>query len=262
MFSLKEYITPSSLEEAYELLNKNKNNVILGGLLWLKMGNKNYNMGIDLSKLGLDTIIETEPQIEVGCMTTLRQIETSSVLNTCFDGIVSASVKNIVGVQFRNCATVGGSVYSRFGFSDLLTALLALDCYVHMHKGGIIPLEKFIKMPYEKDILIKIIIKKDGSRASYKSCRMTATDFPILAVALSRCNSSWKIAVGARPNKAALAAKASKLLPENPTKEDIASACETVTSELHFGTNLRGSAEYRKELAKVLVKRGVEEICR
>ncbi|WP_069998524.1 FAD binding domain-containing protein [Cellulosilyticum sp. I15G10I2] len=262
MFSLKEYITAKSLQEAYELLNKNKNNVVLGGLLWLKMGNKNYNMGIDLSQLGLDTIIENESQIEIGCMTTLRQIETSSVLNTYFDGIVAGSVKDIVGVQFRNCATMGGSVYSRFGFSDLLTALLALDTYVHMHAGGTIPLEKFINMPYQKDILVKIVIKKNGCQASYNSHRMTATDFPILAVAISRCATNWKIAVGARPNKAALATRASTLLPQNPTKEDIESACEAVTHELNFGTNLRGSAAYRKQLAKVLVKRGVEEICR
>ena len=262
MFSLKEYITVKNLQEAYELLNQNKNNVVLGGLLWLKMGNKNYNRGIDLSQLGLDTIIENESEIEIGCMTTLRQIETSSVLNTYFDGIVAGSVKNIVGVQFRNCATLGGSVYSRFGFSDLLTALLALDSYVHMHGGGIMPLEQFITMPYQKDILVKIIIKKDGRSASYKSYRMTATDLPVLAVSISRCNSNWKIAVGARPNKAALAVRASKLLPQNPTKEDIDAACTAVTHELNFGTNLRGSAEYRKELAKVLIKRGVEEICR
>lgn len=262
MFSLKEYVTVDSLQEAYELMNKNKNNIILGGLLWLKMGNKNYNIGIDLSKLGLDTIIDTESQIEIGCMTTLRQIETSSVLDTYFDGIVADSVKNIVGVQFRNCATIGGSVYSRFGFSDPLTALLALDTYVHMYHGGIIPLEKFIAMPYQKDILVKIIIKKNGRNASYKSHRMTSTDFPIVTVAISRFNSNWKIVVGARPNKAALATGASKLLPQNATKEDIASACEVVTHELNFGTNQRGSAEYRKELTKVLVKRGVEEICR
>ena len=36
------------------------------------------------------------------------------------------AVRHIVGVQFRNCATVGGSVYGRFGFSDVLTLLLAL----------------------------------------------------------------------------------------------------------------------------------------
>lgn len=262
MFSLKEYISAKSLEEAYELLNQNKNNVMLGGLLWLKMGNKNYNKGIDLSKLGLDTITETESEVEIGCMATLRQIETSKIINNYFDGILGESVKNIVGVQFRNCATVGGSVYSRFGFSDILTVLLALDSYVQLYNGGIISLDQFIAMPIKKDILIKIIIKKDGRKASYKSHRITSTDFPVLAVCVSRCSASWKISIGARPNKAALAINAAKLLSQNPTKNQIEAACEEVLNEVEFGTNLRGSAEYRKQLAKVLVKRGVEDICK
>ncbi len=262
MFSLKEYITVKSLQEAYELLNQNKNNVILGGLLWLKMGNKNYNKGIDLSGLGLDTIIEKESEIEIGCMTTLRQIETSQVINNHFDGILAESVKNIVGVQFRNCATIGGSIYSRFGFSDILTALLSLDSYVHLYEGGIIPLDQFINMPIKKDILVKIIIKKDGRRSSYKSHRITSTDFPVLAVSVSKYNEGWRISIGARPNRAILAVNASKMLSQNPTKDQIDAACEEASNEVAFGTNLRGSAEYRKQLAKVLVKRGVEEICK
>lgn len=262
MFALKEYITVKSLEEAYELLNQNKNNVILGGLLWMKMGKKNYNKGIDLSKLGLDTIIETETEIEIGCMTTLRQIETSQAINKYFDGILGESVKNIVGVQFRNCATIGGSIYSRFGFSDILTALLALDSYVHLYEGGIIPLDEFVNMNIKKDILVKIIIKKDGRRGSYKSHRITSTDFPVLAISISKYKENWKISIGARPNKGKLAVNAAKLLSENPTKDQIDAACEEVLNEVEFGTNLRGSAEYRKQLAKVLVRRGVEEICK
>ncbi|MPW26090.1 molybdopterin dehydrogenase [Alkalibaculum sp. M08DMB] len=260
MFTLKDYIVPESIEEASQLLNQNRNNVILGGLLWLKMGNKNYNKGIDLSKLGLNTIIENESSIEIGCMVTLRQIEISKVLNTYFNSLLVKSVKNIVGVQFRNCATVGGSVYSRFGFSDLLTALLALDTHVHLFHGGVIPLEEFINMTYKKDILIKIIINKDTRKASYQSHRKSATDLPVLAVAISRYNSHWKISIGARPNKAMIALKSSELLSHRP--DQIESACNQAVSEMKFGTNIRGSAEYRRELAKVLIRRGVEEICR
>lgn len=262
MFTLKEHITVKNLQEAYELLNQNKNNVILGGLLWLKMGRKNYNIGIDISRLALNTIIETESTIEIGCMTTLRQIETSDVLNTYFHGILPKSVKNIVGVQFRNCATVGGSVYSRFGFSDFLTSLLVLDSYVHMYQGGVIPLEQFVDMPYKKDILVKLIIKKDGCRAAYQSQRMTATDLPVLVASVSLCNDKWKIAVGARPCKAKLAYEASKLLSLNPTNEEIEVACNCIVNDLSFGTNQRGTAEYRKVLAKVLVMRGIKEICK
>ena len=56
MFTIKEYVRPNSLEEAYEILSKNKTNTILGGLLWLKMGKKNINTAIDLSNLNLNKI--------------------------------------------------------------------------------------------------------------------------------------------------------------------------------------------------------------
>lgn len=262
MFTLKDYTAVKSLEEAYHLLNQSKNNVILGGLLWLKMGKKSYHTGIDLSRLGLNTIDETETAIEIGCMTSLRQIETSDVLKKYFNGILPQSVESIVGVQFRNCATIGGSIYSRFGFSDVLTALLSLDSYVQMYKGGIISLEDFIAMPYERDILVKLIIKKDGCIASYQSHRLSATDFPMLSVAISFIEEQWKIAVGARPSKAKLAYQASKLLSKDPTDHQIEAACKQLLNELSFGTNLRGTAEYRKVLAQILVKRGIKEICR
>ena len=40
MLTIKQYVKASSLEEAYEL-NQKKSNVVLGGMLWLKMQRKN-----------------------------------------------------------------------------------------------------------------------------------------------------------------------------------------------------------------------------
>ena len=63
-----------SLEQAYEL-NQKKRNCIIGGMLWLKMGNRMVPTAIDLSNLGLNTIEENEEEFSIGCMTTLRQLE-------------------------------------------------------------------------------------------------------------------------------------------------------------------------------------------
>ena len=64
----------------------------------------------------------------IGAMVTLRQLELHPGLAAYTDGAVRESVRHIVGVQLRNLATVGGSIYSRFGFSDVLTMFLALRC--------------------------------------------------------------------------------------------------------------------------------------
>ena len=56
-------------------------------------------------------------------------------MNTYTHDAVKNAVKDIVGVQFRNMATIGGSIWGRFGFSDVLTVFLAMDSYVELYKA-------------------------------------------------------------------------------------------------------------------------------
>lgn len=260
MFTIKDYVKPESLDEAYEILMKSKANTILGGILWLKMSHKSIGTAIDLSKLNLNKITEDEQSFHIGSMVTLRNIEVNKELNREFQDIFRKSVEHIVGVQFRNLATVGGSIYSRFGFSDILTAFLALDSYVVLHNGGIVSLADFAKSPYEKDIIVEIIIKKDKSKSAYLTHRLSETDLPVLAMAVSKVNNSWRISVGGRPNRAELAVEASKLLSSEPTREEIEVAANKIIEELVFGTNMRGAKEYREILTKVFLRRLIEEI--
>ena len=118
-------------------------------MVWLKMGNRHVSMAIDLSGLGLDTIEEDENEFRIGCMTSLRSLELHKGLADYTNGAMRESVRHIVGVQFRNCATVGGSIFGRYGFSDVLTMFLAMDSYVELYKGGIIPMKEFAQMKKE-----------------------------------------------------------------------------------------------------------------
>lgn len=263
MFTLKKYATVHSIEEAYELLHKNRNNIVLGGLMWLKMGTAHYHTGIDLSKLGLNTITENDDEIVIGCMSTLRQIETNRILSGFGGGILPMAVKDIVGVQFRNTATIGASVYSKYGFSDLITALLAYETEIELFHHGIVTLEEFLQSTYHKDILINIRIKKNHKKAAFLCERFTATDFSMINVAVSQSLDSgkWKIVVGARPSIAKLAKNAAACLSQNPSPEEISKAIEAMETELNFGSNIKASKEYRIQLAKVLMKRGIQQIC-
>ena len=121
MMTIREYKRAESLEEAWQL-NQKRPNRVLGGMIWLKMENINVGTAIDLSGLGLDTIEETDEGFSIGAMVTLRQIELHPGLAAYTDGAVRESVRHIVGVQLRNLATVGGSLYSRFGFSMYSTS--------------------------------------------------------------------------------------------------------------------------------------------
>ena len=253
MFHAKEYVKAESLEQAYAL-NQKKSNVLVGGMMWLKMGNGNRNTVIDLSGLGLGQIEETEEEFRIGCMCSLRDLELHERLNQYFGGVFRECTRWIVGTQFRNGATVGGSIFGRFGFSDILTCMMVLDTYVELYKGGTVSLEEFAKMKYERDILVRIIIKKDGRKAAYVSQRRSKPDFPLIAVAAAKKDEMWYLSVGARPSKAALVVRPVQIGCE------LSEQAKEAVSQFSFGSNLRGSADYRKSLTEIYVRRLMEAL--
>lgn len=248
MYTIRQFSRPSSLEEAYQTLTAARNNTVLGGCMWLRLGRRAIGTAIDLSALGLDRITETADTVEIGAMVSLRQLETSGLLRQQYGNLFRDAVSGIVGTQFRNTATVGGSVYGRFGFSDVLTALLALPAQVRLYHRGTVSIEEFAAMPYEKDILECIILPKQAYAASYQHMRFQATDFPVLACAVTCRDGAYRIAVGARPQKACLA-----YAGQTPD-------AQAVADSLSFSSNMRASADYRRKICPVLIRRALQEV--
>ena len=174
------YVRVGSAAEAYELLQKNRNNKIVGGGIWMRLGSRRVATAIDLSACGFDQIEETETEFRIGAMCTLRQLERHAGLNALVNNVFEFAVHDIVGVQLRNTATVGGSIYGRFGFSDVLSAFLALDSYVELTGAGRVPLAEFVDMGYVRDVIEHVVVVKHDYRASYEAVRKAATDFPSL----------------------------------------------------------------------------------
>lgn len=255
MLTFKEYKKVQSLAEAYEL-NQKKNNKIIAGGLWIKMWDRGINTAIDLSGLGLNTVTETAESFSIGCMTTLRELETHPGLNAYTNGAIRESIRHIVGVQFRNCATVGGSIFGRFGFSDLLTVFLAMDTEAELYHAGKVPLKDFGKMPYDNDILIALHVKKSPLQICYLSQRNTATDFPVVACAVSCYDNKMHVSIGARPMRAEVLeteiVPAGLEMPEN--------AIADIVGQFVFGTNRRAGENYRKHVAGILTGRAIEQI--
>ena len=257
------YVRVGNAAEAYELLQKNRNNKIVGGGIWMRLGSRRVATAIDLSACGLDQIEETETEFRIGAMCTLRQIEECEALKEMYGGGIAESVRHIVGVQFRNQATVGGSIYGRFGFSDVLTAFLALDTFVELYDGGTIRLSEFVNRKPDKDILLSVIVRKSKRKFRYGSIRQTKTDFPVIACSvvtgIVHGKETWYFSVGARPMKAALLEKQWEI-PADASEDMIAEYARQAASEFTYGTNMRGSAEYRRHLAEVLIRREMTSI--
>lgn len=259
MITIQKYVRPQSLEDAYQL-NQKKRNYIIGGMLWLKMGSNTVNTAIDLCDLGLDTITENEEEISIGAMVSLRQIELHEGLNAYTCGAVAAAVRDIVGVQFRNLATVGGSVWGRFGFSDVLTIFLAMDSYVELYKGGIVPLEEFAAMKPDNDILIRLIVKKIPGKFVYQTMRNQRTDFPVIACAVSQVNGEYRAVIGARPSRAKIWRDEEGLLADGINEDSAKKFADYVAANAPTGSNSRASAEYRTHIIGVLMQRSIMKL--
>lgn len=259
MITIQNYVRAQSLEEAYQL-NQDKNNRILGGMLWLKVSAGQVDTAIDLCDLGLDTIEETDDHFALGAMVSLRQVELHPGLDAYTQGAAAAAVRDIVGVQFRNLATVGGSLWGRFGFSDVLTVFQVMDSYVELYQGGIVPLEQFAKMRTDRDLLVRLIVKKTPGRFVYQAMRIQRTDFPVLTCALSEVAGERRLVVGARPAKAVVLRDEEGLLGEHITPESAAAFADYAAAHISTGKNQRGSADYRTHLIKVLARRCALEL--
>ena len=256
MVTIQKYVRAKSLEEAWEL-NQNRRNRILGGMMWLRLGNGNINTAIDLCDLGLNTIEETDTEFSIGAMVTLRDLEQHAGLNQYTENAVQQAVKDIVGVQFRNMATLGGSIWGRFGFSDVLTVFLSMDSYVELYKGGIISLEEFAASDKNNDILVRLIVKKTPGHFTYTSMRNQRTDFPVLTCAVSCINDEYRFCIGARPSRAKVYPDAQRLLAEGITADSSKACAKQIAQMVSTGSNSRASADYRTHLTKILVYRSL-----
>ena len=287
MFYYNQYVRAKSIAEAYELYQK-KSNVVLGGMLWLKMMNKTCGTAIDLCDLGLDQIEEDETQFRIGAYVSLRELETNKALDAYTHGAMAESVRHIVGVQFRNVATLGGSIWGRYGFSDVMTLFRALGAKVELHHGGIMDLDEFVELPRKvRDILVAVIVPKQTQHIVYLSQRNQFTDFPVLTCAVAQRADGYVAVIGAAPRMAQVVPDAEGILDQlsevtrlsgtgglsdDPSEAGRASVIDPVkrkkiedfaaytAAHVRFGSNLRAGADYRRIICQVLVRRALEQM--
>lgn len=247
------YICPESLDEAWRLNQKKSNRIVAGGL-WLRYQKRPFDTAIDLSRLGLDQITETDDGYTIGAYVTLHQLESHDGLSLMTGGAFYAALCRIVGIQFRNAATVGGSVFSRFGFSDLIPLLCVLKAQVVLYgENGAysLPIDEFIVKKPGTDILTAVKIEKRVLNVSIQTQRYASTGFPIMVCdSVLQADGTLLTAIGARPHKAVL-------FEQNPGESD-ESYISRVSEQAVFGTNSYATQAYRKHLAQVFMNRNIK----
>ncbi len=250
----KSFQRVSSFEEAYKLVKESPRNKIVGGGLWLKKGGMDVDILIDLSQLGLDKIEDKKDYVEVGAMVTQREFEQSKLIPE----MAREAVKAIMGPGFRNVATIGGSVYGKYGFSDVVTGLLGYKVDLVFYPEAVVSLCEYVKKPgFFDGILTHIRIYKENLKGFFKKVGITALDYPIINVSVTK-GKEYRVAVGSRPLVGARCEKAEAYLNEGG--KDFAKAAEIAVEELNFGDSISTKGDYKKQLALTYVRRGLEEV--
>ena len=110
-------------------------------------------------------------------------------------------------------------------------------------------------MPYDNDILVRLIVKKRPGTFAYQAVRKQRTDLPTLNCAAAKVGDEYRLVVGSRPARAVLLHDEQGILACGITEKSAAAFADYAAAAVPVSGNMWGSAEYRRALVPVLVRR-------
>ena len=276
-----DYHCPSALEEALGRLARHggEAKVLSGGMsllpvLKLRLGS--FAHLVDIGRIpGLDTIKEENGVLTIGAMTRQAALERSELIRTKYP-ILGDAVPLIADPLVRNRGTIGGNLANGDPANDQPAIMLALGATLVARgpKGErSIPANQFYKALYTTalapdEILTEIRIPMPPPRSggAYLKLKRKTGDFAAAAAAVQLTlggNGAIERAgigltnAGPTPLEAVDAAKF--LVGKIPDEKTIAEAARLAASKSAPSADLRGSVEYKKEMARVLVGRALRK---
>ena len=228
---------------------------------------------VDLNFIpGTSFVKEDGGALRFGAMTRHAEIEHAAlakkipVLHDCAAGIAD--------VQVRNRGTIGGSLAEADPSGDWAVALIALDTTVHClgPKGTrSVLLQDFIKDAYTTVLAhdelvseVEVKIPPEGSGGAYLAFKRTPPVYPTASTAVQLtldgdvCKDA-AIALGCVGLTAIRATEAEAALRGRSLNDTtIAAAAEAARAGADPQSDMRGSADYKRELVGALVKRAIQ----
>lgn len=275
------FVKPNSLQDAVALLSGESSNVrvLAGGtdvLIELKFDrSKTPDTIMSLKNLDELNFIrwDSNEGLSIGAMTTISSIEKSQVIQEKFPALFDGA-SSIGSVQVRNLGTMGGNICRAAPSGDLIPALVAYgaNAVIQGPRGQrIVPLDGFFTGPGQTvlnkgEILFKLRIPAKASRLSaayLKLGKRNAMEISTVGVAVAlemdgETCTDCRIALGSvaptviRPTKAEECLRGKKL-----TTEVIECAAGKAMEAAQPITDIRATAEYRKEMVGVMLSRAV-----
>lgn len=276
-----KYFAPKSLDEALQILADEADSVIYaGGTDFMVKYSVERLVNAALVSIrnlsGLKTILHTDEEICIGAGVTLAEIEKNLLLQEMLP-VLPIAASQMASSQVRNIATIGGNLCNAAPSADLAPPLLVLDAEVTLESKAGSRRETLvdfftgpgqsIRRKDEMMTAIHIPVSAKSRTSLYcKSARRKEMDIATVNVALSGYMENGTLtdcflvygAVGPTPFRAR--ELENLLIGEKISKDLIRHVAGKVADVIKPISNIRATAEYRRNLASVYTERLLMQI--
>lgn len=267
---------PKTVKEAAEMLSHygETGRLYAGGtelLLAMKHDLLRYEHLVDVKPLpGLNTIETRNNSLHIGATVTHRAIEKSDAVREIVP-VLADMAHHVANVRVRATGTLGGNLCFAEPHSDPATLLLALEAHVHVQGRGeerILKMDELITGAYETALApdelllaIDIPLASKTKRAAYLKFQIKERPTLGLALVLDLDNggsiSKARAVVGSVSAKPCRSDQADALLvgPRDKVEKQLMDAAQILADAADPVDDLEGSAEYRRHLIGVYLRR-------
>jgi carbon-monoxide dehydrogenase medium subunit len=277
------YRRPETLEEAIELLEEHGEdaNPLAGGtalVLLMRQGLVRPEVVVGLDRVSeLGGVSATDDGVRIGATVTHRQAETSPIVADASPLLVR-TLNHVATIRIRNAGTVGGNLAHADPNQDPPVTLIAHGATISLTgPDGVrsMPVEDFFvdyyetaRQPSELVTAIDVPRLPESTGTSFlKFLPRSADDYATVSVAATvrldegreRCTEA-RVALGSVAGVPVRARSVERaLIGQAPSEESIREAASQVRDEVDPIPDARGSAEYKREMAEVFVRRALAE---
>ena len=272
-----EFFEPTTLAEASHLFSKEHAQLLAGGtdlVIGMKAYTETPQSVISLQKIsGLAGITtDTDNSITIGAMTKVREVELSEDVQKHHTALAEGAAE-IGSIQIRNLATIGGNIAHASPAADTVAGLLVADAQVNIASADgerTVPIDELFTGPGQTvlksgEIITQFRLPNPPSGSHYIKHKIREVmDLAFIGVA-SAVNLDNGTITDARIGLAAVAptpiraTEAENLLKgKEITPELLQQAGEAAAAAASPISDLRCSAEHRREMVDVLTRRTLQ----
>jgi carbon-monoxide dehydrogenase medium subunit len=274
-----EYHAPRSVDEVLELLAEQADEakVLAGGqslvpLLAMRLARPTHLVDINNVE-GLRGITERDGVVAFGTLTREREAEGSPLVAQQIP-VMAEALPHIGHISIRNRGTVGGSIAHADALAELPAVARITDAEMVVRSASgerVISAEDFFQGHFttalgDDELLTEVRVPKSpaGVGWAFEEVARRRGDFALIGVgAMVALDGNGRIGEarvcliggGDRPLRAS-AAEAG-LVGAEPSRETFVAAAEEVVRDLRPASDIHGSGEYRRQLARVTVRRSL-----